>query len=493
MSSSMHIVFIASEGVPYVKTGGLADVVGALPKALKELGHEMRIILPKYSKIDAQKFGLQRFQESMGVWMGNGVQEWCAVDVAYLPEGIPVYFIENWKFFDRDGIYNDSSNRDFNDNPERYAFFTRAALQLCIDQKWQVDIVHSHDWQTALAPAYLKTWFTAEPHLGRTASVFTIHNIQYQGNFPKTRWPYIGLGWENFTSDKYEDHDRINYLKGGIAFADMVNTVSPTYAYETKSTELGMGLNAQLRSKGEAYAGILNGVDYADWNPANDPHLPANYAPDNMAGKAACKRTLQEMFGLEVNPDIPLIGVVSRFADQKGLDLYYAAVHQVMQQMKVQFVILGSGDKTLEGYYMALPGQYPGRVGTFIGYSDPKAHLIEAGSDFFAMTSRFEPCGLNQMYSLKYGTLPIVRATGGLADTVVQYNEHTGDGTGFKYTDNTPEAIANVIGWAVSTYYDRKHHLNAMVERAMQQDFSWLQSAKQYEQLYQQALWRKRG
>ena len=493
MSNPLSIVFVASEGVPYVKTGGLADVVGALPKALKALGHEVRIILPKYSQIDTLKFGLQRFQDSMGVWMGQGVQEWASVDEAILEGDIPVYFIENWKFFGRDGIYNDAQNRDFNDNPERYAFFTRAALQLCIDRKWSVDIVHAHDWQTALAPAYLKAWFSEESTLSQTASVFTIHNIQYQGNFPKTRWPYIGLGWENFTSDKYEDYDRINYLKGGIAFADMVNTVSPTYAFETKSTDLGMGMNNQLMSKGDAYVGILNGVDYADWDPATDRHLPALYSVHDRAAKAENKRVLQEMFGLEVNPDIPLVGVVSRFADQKGLDLYYYAIHQAVSKMQVQFVVLGSGDKTLEAYYRELPNQYPGRVGTFIGYDNPKAHLIEAGSDFFAMTSRFEPCGLNQMYSLKYGTLPIVRDTGGLADTVVQYNEMNGEGTGFKYTDNTPDAIANVIGWAVSTYYDRKDHLEAMIERAMQQDFSWMQSAKQYETLYAEALRRKRG
>ncbi|MGH1437779.1 MAG: glycogen synthase GlgA [Lewinella sp.] len=491
MSAPLNIVFLASEGVPFVKTGGLADVVGALPKALQDLGHQVRIILPKYSKIDAAKFGMERFQESMGVWMGGGVQEWCAVDVAYIEGDIPVYFIENWKFYERDGIYNDANNRDFNDNPERYAFFTRAALQLCIDQQWPTDIVHSHDWQTALAPGYLKTWFRNEPILSRAAGIFTIHNIQYQGNFPKTRWPYIGLGWENFTSDKYEDHDRINYLKGGIAFADMVNTVSPTYAFETKSSELGMGMNNQLNAKGDAYVGILNGVDYADWNPATDKYLPANYSPEDMAGKAECKRALQEMFGLEVNPDIPLVGVVSRFADQKGLDLLYGAIHGAVNRMKVQFIILGSGDKQLETAYMQLPAQYPGRIGTLIGYDNPKAHLIEAGSDFFAMPSRFEPCGLNQMYSLKYGTLPIVRATGGLADTVVQYNEQTGEGTGFKYTDNTPSAIVDVIGWAVSTFYDRKIHLDAMIQRAMTQDFGWLQSARQYETMYREALRRK--
>lgn len=492
MSEQLNIVFIASECVPYAKTGGLADVVGALPKALHDLGHRVQVIIPKYSKIDAQKFGLQRFQDSMGVWMGAGVQEWCAVDVAFLEGVVPVYFIESWKYFERPGIYNDANNRDFNDNPERFAFLTRAALQFCIDQQLEPDIIHSHDWQSALAPAYLKTWHWNDPGLGRAASVFTIHNIQYQGNFPKTRWEYTGLSWEHFSFDRFEDHDHINYLKGGIAFADMVSTVSPTYAYETKTSKLGMGMNAMLNQKGNAYVGILNGVDYDEWDPATDSHLPANYNADNIGGKAVCKRELQEKFGLEVNAHIPLIGIVSRFADQKGLDVFYEAAHQILRSMAVQLVVLGSGDKALEGQFMELPRIYPQRVGTYIGYSDPLAHLIEAGSDFFMMPSRFEPCGLNQLYSLKYGTLPIVRNTGGLADTVVQYNQYTGEGTGFKFQDLTPNAILGVTGWAVSTYYDRPHHLQAMVYRAMRQDFSWTQSAIQYEALYREALRRKR-
>ncbi len=492
MSSPMNIVFIASECVPYVKTGGLADVVGALPKALKELGHDVRIVVPKYQQIDAEKFGLRRLQESMGVWMGSGLQEWCSVDVTNLEEGLPVYFIESWKFFGRDGIYNDSANRDFNDNPERYAFFTRAALQVCVDQGFAPDIVHTHDWQTGLAPAYLKTWHWDDSVLGGAASVFTIHNIQYQGNFPKTRLPFTGISWDHFTPDKFEDHDRLNYLKGGIAFADMVNTVSPTYAQETRFTELGMGLNGALAAKGDAYTGIINGVDYEDWDPRTDKHLPANYSAKDLSGKASCKAALQRMFQLKEDPAIPIVGIVSRFADQKGLDIFYDTVHRLMATMRVQVVVLGSGDKALEGAYAQLPGQYPGSVGTFIGYDNPKAHLIEAGSDFFAMPSRFEPCGLNQLYSLRYGTLPIVRNTGGLADTVEQYNEHEGIGTGFKYDDNNPAALADVIGWAVSTYYDRREHLDAMIQRAMAKEFGWLQSAEQYVQLYQEAIRRKK-
>ncbi|MEM1215717.1 MAG: glycogen synthase GlgA [Bacteroidota bacterium] len=493
MSESLKIVFIASECVPFVKTGGLADVVGALPKALHELGHEVRIILPKYQDIDTEKYGLQRYQESMGVWMGEGIQQWCAVDEYYVEDGVSAYFIESWSYFGREGVYNDRNNRDFRDNPERFAFFTRAALQLCIDRQWQPDVIHAHDWQTALAPAYLKTWHQDDPTLSATASVFTIHNIQYQGVFPKKHWSFTGLDWKLFHTDYFADYDNINYLKGGIAFADMVNTVSPTYAEETRSSELGMGLSAHLQHKGGAYRGILNGVDYEEWNPTTDPRLPNNYAAEDLSGKAKNKAKLQQAFGLEVNPDIPLVGVVSRFADQKGLDIYYEAIHQTVHQMRVQFVVLGSGDKALEGKYMALPGQYPGRVGTFIGYSEDKAHLVEAGSDFFVMASRFEPCGLNQLYSLKYGTLPIVRNTGGLADTVEQYNEQTGEGTGFKYEDNTPQVIASVIGWAVSTYYDRPEHLAAMIQRAMAKDFSWKQSAKQYEQLYRAAMRRHRG
>ena len=490
MNRKLNIIMMASECVPYAKTGGLADVVGALPKALKKRGHDVKIIIPKYASIDNQKHQLTRLQESMGVWMGK-VQEWCAVDYALMDGEIPVYFIESWQYFGRDGIYNDANNRDFPDNPKRFAFFTRACLQLCIDQDFQPDILHLHDWQTALGAAYQKAWHWNNPKLNRAASVLTIHNMAHQGHYSKDSYEYIGLGWERFTSDQLEDSGGVNFLKGGIQFSDIVNTVSPTYAHETRSSKLGHGMESYLYYRGKAYMGILNGVDYENWDPSTDPHLPANYSLDDRLGKSACKKELQQLFGLEVDPSIPIVGVVSRFAQQKGLDLYYHAIHQCMQNMRVQFVILGSGDKKLEGQYMQLPAQYPGRVGTYIGYNNPKAHLIEAGSDFFAMPSRFEPCGLNQLYSLKYGTLPIVRNTGGLADTVEQYHEATGNGTGFKFDDNTPQAIANTIGWAVSTYYDRPHHLEVMIQRAMQKNFGWDQSAKQYEAMYQMVLsWR---
>ena len=491
MSTPLRIVMIASECVPYAKTGGLADVVGALPKALKQMGHDVRIIIPKYASIDAAKYGLKPFHSPMGVWMG-GLEEWCSVDMTHTEEGVPVYFIEHQGFFGRDGIYNNARHEDYIDNPRRFAFFTRAALQLCIDQHFEVDIVHVHDWPTAPATAYLKTWFWNSSVLGQAASILTIHNIGHQGKYGRDQYAYSGLGWDHFTTDKFEDLGNINYLKGGIHFADMVTTVSPTYAEETRNTEMGAGLSAYLRAKGDAYIGILNGVDYQEWNPETDPLIPARYSAADLQGKANCKMALQQHFGLEVNANIPLIGVVSRFASQKGLDLLYPAIHSVLKEMLVQFVVLGSGEKDLEYKYMQLPAQYPGKVGSFIGYNNELSHWIEAGSDFFMMPSRYEPCGLNQMYSLRYGTLPIVHATGGLVDSVEQYDEYDGAGTGFLFWDAGPRSIHNTIGWVVSTYFDRKEHMASLIQNAMRQRFSWERSAEEYVKVYNQALERRR-
>ncbi|HNT75837.1 MAG TPA: glycogen synthase GlgA [Anaerolineae bacterium] len=490
MSSSLKIAMISSECAPFAKTGGLADVVGALPQALRALGHEVIVIMPKYASIDAQKHELRPFLAPLGVWMGN-TEEWCA---AYVTEkyGVPVYFIESQQYFDRSGLYHDVEFNDYLDNPRRFAFLTRAALQLCRDMGFAPDIVHAHDWQAALAPAYLKVWHWNDAVLGRAASVLTIHNIGYQGVYPASHYDYIGLQWSNFVSDKFEAHGAINFLKGGIQYADMVNTVSPTYANETRTPEHGCGMAPYLNNKGENYIGILNGVDYSEWNPAVDRLIPARYTPQDLAGKAVCKRELQRRFNLAVDSHIPVIGVVSRFVDQKGLDVLAGAVENIIKSMQAQFVILGSGDKTLEWYYGGLPARYPGYIGSYIGYSNELAHWIEAGSDFFIMPSLYEPCGLNQIYSLKYGTLPIVRATGGLEDTVQQYDEATGRGTGFKFWEPSPHAIYYTVGWAVSTFFDRPPHHRQMMQQAMAQDYSWENSARAYEAAYHRAL-RNRG
>ena len=487
----MKIVMIASECVPYAKTGGLADVVGALPKALRELGHEVIVVMPKYALIDYIRYGLRPFLNPLGVWMGN-TEEWCSVHTAD-HDGVPVYFIEANKYFDRWGQYHDSNNNDYQDNPRRFGFLARAGLQLCRDIGFVPDIVHAHDWHTALAPAYLKIWHWNDPVLGGAAGVLTIHNIAYQGAYNARDLDYLGLQWSNFTSNKFEDHGRVNFLKGGIFYADMVNTVSPSYARETRTPQGGYGLAPYLNDRGENYVGILNGADYSHWNPAVDKLIPRRYSADNLSGKVVCKSELQKRFLLDADPSVPLIGVVSRLVAQKGLDLLAQTIEGIVTSMLVQFVILGTGDKALESYYGTLPARYPGRIGSYIGFSEELSHWIEAGSDFFIMPSISEPCGLNQMYSLKYGTLPIVRATGGLDDTVEQYDEATGAGTGFKFWEPTPGAIYYSVGWAVSTYFDRRDHIQKMIQTAMKQDYSWEKSARQYIAMYERALANTRG
>jgi len=482
---------IASECVPYAKTGGLADVVGALPKALRELGHEVIVVMPKYALIDYIRYELRPFISTLGVWMGN-TEEWCSVHIAD-HDGTPVYFIEANKYFDRWGLYHDSDNNDYQDNPRRFGFLARAGLQLCRDIGFVPDIVHAHDWHTALAPAYLKIWHWNDPVLGGAAGVLTIHNIAYQGAYNARDLDYLGLQWSNFTSNKFEDHSRVNFLKGGIFYADMVNTVSPSYARETRTPQGGYGLAPYLNDRGENYIGILNGADYSHWNPAVDKLIPRRYSADNLSGKVVCKSELQKRFLLDADPNVPLIGVVSRLVAQKGLDLLAQTIEGIVTSMLVQFVILGTGDKGLEGYYGTLPARYPGRVGSYIGFSEELSHWIEAGADFFIMPSISEPCGLNQMYSLKYGTLPIVRSTGGLDDTVDQYDEATGAGTGFKFWEPTAGAIYYTVGWAVSTYFDRRDHIQKMIQNAMAQDYSWEKSARQYVALYERALANKRG
>lgn len=491
MPEPLKIVMIAAEAVPFAKTGGLADVVGALPRFLRAQGHDVIVIMPKYQSIDYVRWGLNPYLSPMGVWMGD-TQEWASAHMT-LATGFPVYFIEAHKYFDRPGLYHDAAMNDYQDNPRRFGFLTRAALQLCQDIGFKPDIVHAHDWHTALAPAYLKVWHWNDPLLGGAASVLTIHNIGYQGVYPAAHLDYLGLQRGNFTPDRFEDHGAINFLKGGIAYADMVTTVSPTYANETRTPGLSFGLAPYLNNKGDRYVGILNGVDYTEWNPAVDRLLPARYTPDDLRGKAEDKAELQRRFGMTVDPNVPVLGVVSRLVAQKGLGLLAQALDGILHSMAVQFVIVGAGDYDLENYYGTLPARYPGRAGSYIGYNNELAHLIEAGADFFLMPSIYEPCGLNQMYSLKYGTLPIVRATGGLNDTVEQYDEATGAGTGFKFWDASPTAIYYTVGWAVSTYYDRRAHIAQMMQRAMTRDFSWERSMDGYLAAYEKAIRNKRG
>ncbi|MBN1879381.1 glycogen synthase [bacterium] len=486
MPRSLRIAFIASECDPFIKTGGLADVIGSLPGALRRLGHEPVIIVPRYAGLNLERFRLRRAFDKLGVWMGNCL-EWCAVDQTALDD-IPAFFIESNKFFDRNGLYHDDTFRDYPDNAYRFGFFSRAALQLLIDLRQKIDVIHIHDWQTSSCAAYQKIWHWNNEILGNTASVLTIHNIAYQGVYPVDCYEYLGFQWGNFTSQKFEDHGRVNLLKGGIHYSDRITTVSQKHADEVRTPEYAYGMAPYLNIKAERFSGILNGIDYSIWNPEIDPLIPAVYSRFDMTGKATCKRNLQERMGLTVDATIPLIGVISRFASQKGLHLFAAAVSELMNEMIFQCVILGSGDPYLETFFRELPAQYPGRVASFIGFNNELAHWIEAGSDCFLMPSLYEPCGLNQLYSLKYGALPIVRATGGLDDSIDQYCERTGSGTGFKFFEPSPKALSNTVGWAVSTWYDRSGHFRQMQAAAMEKDFSWDVSAVAYEDVYFQAL-----
>lgn len=486
----MKILMAASEAVPFLKTGGLGDVAGTLALELHKAGHEVILVLPKHGVINAQKFELTPKFSPFFVHMGNATFFASVLETRI--EGMPAYLIEYEDFFGRNPIYDDGKQA-YPDNGARFAFFSKAVLDLSLALGFCPDVVHCSDWQTALIPYYLKTWGFEGDFYRKTASLLTIHNIGYQGIFDGLGLaPFIGLNWMQLRPEEFEAFGGLNYLKGGFFYADQITTVSPTYAKEILSEPGGNGLSAYLERRKSDVMGILNGIDTQEWNPAKDPFLPAPYTAKNMAGKAKAKEALQKEFLLEVNPNKPVLGVVSRLADQKGFDLLQAIIHELMT-WDLQIVVLGSGDKSMEGFFGWLPSIYPGKMGSYIGFQPRLAHLIEAGSDFFVMPSRYEPCGLNQMYSMAYGTLPIVRATGGLADTVTNLDPKTGRGTGFVFADITPGALKDTIGWALYTWYNERPVIEKMAKQAMAQDFSWAKAVKGYEQAYAKALTRRMG
>ena len=485
----LKILFVSSECAPFAKTGGLGDVVAGLPKALRRLGHDARVLMPLYSLIDRAKYGI-KFVGTACVHMGAGTEHWVGLHQTFLDDEVPVWFLEYDAYFGRPGMY-DGPLGHYMDNAFRYALLSKAALQICKDFNFIPHIMHAHDWPTATVPALLKTWDRVLSPLSNTASVLTIHNIGYQGKYDANVMPYLGLGPEHFTPDKFEDFGKVNLLKAGISFADALTTVSPTHAKEILGSVGGQGLAMYLNNRSADLFGILNGVDYSLWNPATDTHIPARFTPNDMAGKAVCKTALQRHFHLEERADVPIFGIVSRFAHQKGFGLLREALPAALNNMVMQCVVLGNGDNDTEDFFHWLNAVYPGRVGAHIGFNIDLSHLIEAGSDFFLMPSLYEPCGLNQIYSLKYGTLPVVRATGGLDDTLQNYNESTGTGTGFKFWEPSPLALYWCIGWAVSTWFDRPHHIVTLRYQAMTQNFDWLTSARQYVTVYHHALQKK--
>jgi starch synthase len=480
-STARRLLFITSECTPLAQTGGLGDMVAGLSKALKKRGHDARIVMPLYSSIDRVKHNIT-FSRSCCVHFGLGEEIWVGIFEGKLDGEVPIWFIDYARYYDRPYIYNDQ------EDAYRFGVLSKAALQICKDTGWIPHVAHVHDWMTSMSAVFLKTWDRVLSPLSYTASVLSIHNIGYQGKFSPAALSFYGLGGDYMAPDRFEDFGMINLLKAGIQYADVVTTVSPTYAQEIRGPIGGMGLAPYLVDRGDRVYGILNGVDSTVWNPATDKYLPERFSVDNMAGKAACKKALQERFGLEVNPKIPLFAIVSRFAPQKGFDLIRGALPQALRDMIMQVVVLGTGDPFTENFFRWLHEAFPRSANAHIGFSPELSHLIEAGSDFFIMPSIYEPCGLNQMYSSLYGALPIVRATGGLDDTVENYNEHVGTGTGFKFWEISGRALFYTIGWAVSTWYDRPHHYAAMQRQGMLQDFTWESSARQYEEVYARAI-----
>jgi starch synthase len=483
----LKVLFVASEVAPFRKTGGLADVAGALPKALKHRGIDVRVVMPLYQGM--RWHDLERLEGMLNVpmWWGSARS---GVRLGKLPGSeVPIYFLEYNRYFDRPYLYGPPGDA-YPDNLERFTFLSRASLELAKALNFIPDILHAHDWQTALAPVYLNTVEWSKPLHG-TASVYTIHNLAYQGNFEGGAMFITGLGREHYNAHEFEHFGDLNLMKAATVHSTMLSTVSPTYGREIQTSAFGFGLDGMLASRNGDLRGILNGIDVEEWNPAADRYLPQTFEATHLEGKAQCKAELQRQMGLPEKPNTALFGVVGRLTSQKGFDVLAHAMEMLLG-WDLQMVLLGTGDQDAERYFAWASAHHTDKFRATIGFDNSLAHRIEAGCDFFLMPSRFEPCGLNQMYSLRYGTLPIVRATGGLVDTVQNYDEPTGGGTGFMFNDLNVDSLANTIGWALSTYYDRPQHVTAMRKRAMAQDFSWERAAAEYEGLYLEAYQRRR-
>jgi starch synthase len=472
----MHIAFVTSEMLPYVKTGGLADISAALPKALVKLGHRVTVLLPRYQAIG---FPPGELTGSVHVPV-DATPRSAGFYRKVQPDGVEVVFVEHPPFFDRPVLYG-----DYADNHLRFAFLARAAIEYFRSRGQRPDLFHAHDWQAGLVPVYLKSFYGDDPTLFRSPSVFTIHNVAYQGVFGAEVLGTLGLPWNLGTPSGLEFHGNVSYLKGGVMFSELVTTVSPTYAHEIQGPEHGFGFEGVLRGRGSDLVGILNGVDYDEWDPRRDARIAKPYSAEDPAGKKAAKADLLRAFGLPEFPDLPLLGVVSRLVWQKGIDLITNAWWDFVER-PVRMVVLGTGDPDLEQGFRHLESRAPDRFAVRFQYDEALAHKVMAGCDLFLMPSRTEPCGLTQMYALRYGTAPIVRSTGGLVDTVEPWNPEAGTGTGFRF--DTPDGTGLV--WAVdqarAALKDKKGWRRLM-KNAMTRDFSWDRSAQAYVELYERA------
>ena len=475
----LKIALVASEAVPFGKTGGLGDVITALGKELVKLGNHVTLMLPLYGNFPILPTGL--ISPLRLTFAGRHVT-YSIVEATY--EGMKLVLIDSPQYFQRGGIYGDSSG-GYSDNDERFLFFTRACLEYFRRKGETPDIFHCNDWPTALLPLFLRTHYYQDA-LNKTPVLFTIHNIAYQGNFSGQRFSLLELGPEYFTPESLEFYGTVSFLKAGLLYSDILTTVSPRHAQEIQTDEYGCKMQGVLRMRKDRLFGVLNGIDEEIWNPETDSHIVKNYSADDLAGKAKCKRHLLEEAGWDVNSDRPVVAMISRFALQKGIDLVERAADRILDR-KVFLMILGTGGARYEGFFEKLRSRRPDQVSIALRFDDAYAHRLEAGADMFLMPSRYEPCGLNQMYSLKYGTIPVVRATGGLDDTVQEWEEQSQTGNGFKFGPYKPEALLQTFDRALETFED-KQKWNKMILNGMRANFSWRNSALRYMALYDQAV-----
>ena len=484
----MKVLFVASECTPFAKTGGLGEVIGALPKALHSLGLDVRVVVPLYAGMPWREFEPLEGVLTVPMWYGAAHAR---IRLGRLPGSrVPLYCLEHHRYFDRPHLYGSPTDA-YPDNLERFAFLSRGALELTKALGWIPDVIHAHDWQTALVPAYVDTVERAQP-LEAAATVYTIHNLAYQGVYDAGAMFITGLGSEHYHSRQFEHFGTLNLTKAALYRSTMVTTVSRTYAREIRTPDYGCGLDGVLTGLGESLVGVANGIDVEEWNPATDPRLVARFDASDLTGKAWCKAALQQEAGLPARPTVPLLAVIARLVPQKGVDVLAEALDRILA-WDLQLVILGSGDPEAERFFASRARSRPDRLCAWIPFDDTRAHRVQAGADFFVMPSRFEPCGLGQLYAKRYGTLPIVRATGGLVDTVTSYDERSGAGTGFVFHDLNAGSLADTIGWSVSTWYDRPAHIESMRRRAMSDDHSWNRAAREYVGLYLSAYGRRRG
>lgn len=479
----MHVVMLAAEVHPYAKTGGLGDVLAALPRALAATGTAVTVCLPAYRGALAAAPDAEPVL-ALHAPLGSRMEP---ATILRIPDAsVPTVLVRADRFFDREGLYGDASGL-YGDNAERYAFFCRAALEWLRTLRPPPDVLHVHDWHSALAPAFLRATATLYPELAALRTVLTIHNLAYQGRFPGHDWHWLNLDARYFVPDFLEFWGDINYLKAGIVFADAVTTVSPRYAREIETLELGEGLDGVLRARHDRVRGILNGVDYTVWSPAIDRHLPARYGPLSLGEKARCKAALQAELELAPRAGAPLLAVVTRLVEQKGIDLLLAVLPELMRTAEVQLAVLGSGVERYESALRRLAAELSGAAAVRIGFDDPLAHRMMGGADVFLMPSRYEPCGLSQLYALRYGAVPVVHAVGGLDDTVAEWEPASSTGTGFKFTPYTAPALHAAVGRALAARRDpagwRRLQLNGMT-----QDFSWERAAREYTRLYAELL-----